>query len=172
MTHKTISARTKLVLPFLCCTLSAFSQERGTNAVASAPPVRARAVLGLEGNSKNALGTLAIENDALVCRIKQGGITKIPIASIQDVNLSQQDKQIGGIALTLGKAAVPYGGGRAIGLFSHKKYDFVTMSYVDSSGGLRGAIWQLNTGRIQDLAKELTTREVRISRLETKYEAK
>jgi hypothetical protein len=168
MTHTIISSKLKLVLPVLCCTFSAFAQQQAPNAVVSAPSVQARAILGLEGISKNALGNLAIENDALIFRIKEGPLTKIPITSIQNVNLSQQDKQVGGIPMTLGKAAVPFGGGRAIGLFSHKEYDFVTVSYVDSNGGLRGAIWQLNKGQIQDLAKELSSREVRVSTEETK----
>jgi hypothetical protein len=171
MTHKIISSM-KLVLPVLCCTFSAFAQEQAANSLVVHASVQARTVLRLEGISKNALGSLAIENDALIFRIKQGPITTIPIASIQDVNLSQQDKQVGGIPVTLGKAAVPFAGGRVIGLFSHKKYDFVTVSYVDSNGGLRGAIWQLNKGQIEDLAKDLASRKVRVSRQEAKNEAK
>jgi hypothetical protein len=172
MTHTIISSTLKLVLPALCCAVGGFAQEQAANAVVSNSPVQARAILGLEGISKNALGILAIENDALVFRVKQGPISTTPIASIQDVNLSQQDKQVGGIPMTLGKAAVPFGGGRAIGLFSHKKYDFVTVSYVDSNGSLRGAIWQLNKGQIGDLAKELESRGVHVSTQETKDEAK
>jgi len=172
MTQRIISSTTTLVLLALCCALSAFAQEQAPNAVVSTPPVQARGILGLEDTSKNALGDLAIENDAVVFRIKEGPVTTIPIASIQGANLSQQDKQVGGIPMTLGKAAVPFGGGRAIGFFSHKKYDFITLSYVDSNGGLRGAIWQLNKGQIEDLARELESRGVHVNTEETKDEAK
>lgn len=171
MNRKIISSM-KLVLPVLCGAVGVFAQEQAANSLAVHASVEARAVLGLDGISKNALGSLAIENDSLIFRIKSGVIVAIPIASIQDVNLSEEDKQVGGSPVALGKAAVPFGGGRVIGMFSHKKYDFVTVSYVDSNGGLRGAIWQLNRGRTEGLAKDLASREVRVGAQETKNEAK
>jgi len=55
----------------------------------------------------------------------------------------------------LGKAAVPYGGGRVVSLFSHKKYDVLTLEYLDSGGGLHNAIFQLNEGQGQIFKTDL-----------------
>ena len=71
--------------------------------------------------------------------------------SIQDIFVEDEDKQVGGTAMMLGKAAVPYGGGRVVSLFAHKKYDILTLEYLDSSGGLHDAIYQLNKGQGQFL---------------------
>ena len=46
---------------------------------------------------------------------------------IQEGFLGEQDKQLGGVAMTLGQAATPYGGGRVIALFSRKKCDTLTL---------------------------------------------
>jgi len=51
----------------------------------------------------------------------------------------------------------PFGGGRVIGLFAHKKYDTVTLQYVDANGGFHGAILQMNKGHGQILKNELQT---------------
>ena len=84
--------------------------------------------------------------------------------------------------MNLAKTAAPFGGGRVVSLFSHKKYDTVTLEYVDSNGGLHGAIFQLNKGQGQVLRSELEAAGAHITPLddgtakpstqETKYEAK
>ena len=87
---------------------------------------------------------------------------------------------MGGTSMALGRAATPFGGGRVIGLFAHKKYDFLTLDYLDSNGGFHGAICQLNKGQGQALGSELETKGVHVSglkddtapRLETKNEVK
>lgn len=63
---------------------------------------------------------------------------------------------MGGLPLTLSKAAAPYGGGRVVSLFSHKKYDILTLEYVDSDGGIHGAIFQLDKGQGGIVKQELT----------------
>ena len=55
----------------------------------------------------------------------------------------------------LGRSATPYGGGRLIGLFSHKKYDVLTVEYLDQNGGLHGAIFELHRGQGQDFKNAL-----------------
>ena len=72
---------------------------------------------------------------------------QVSISSIQDIFVEDEDKQVGGTAMTLGKAAAPYGGGRVVSLFAHKKYDFLTVEYLDNSGGFHGAIFQLEKGK-------------------------
>ena len=46
--------------------------------------------------------------------------------------------------MKIGKAAAPYGGGRVVSLFAHKKYDTLTLEYVDVDGGVHGAIFQVS----------------------------
>jgi hypothetical protein len=65
--------------------------------------------------------------------------------------------------MAMSRAVVPFGGGRVIGLLAHKKYDFLTLEYLDSNGGYHGAICQLNIGQRQVLANELEIRAVHVS---------
>ena len=113
------------------------------------PPIRATHVLGLEGVANNAGGTLSIQKDALQFQKSPGLTTQISVGSISNVSLGEQDKQVGGTPMALGRAATPFGGGRVIGLFSHKKYDTLTVEYLDTNGGLHGAIFQLDKGKAQ-----------------------
>ena len=66
--------------------------------------------------------------------------------------------------MALGRAAVPYGGGRVIGLFAHKKYAIVTLEYRDANGGLHGAIFQLNNGQAQNLKDKLEAAGARVNK--------
>ncbi len=136
-------------------------------------------MLGLEGISNNTSGELSIQGDDLVFKPSEGPIARIPIGSIQGVFLGQEDKEVGGTPMAVTRAATPFGGGRVIGLFAHKKYDFLTLDYLDSNGGFHGAICQLNKGQGQAFGSELETKSVHVSglkddatRLETKNEAK
>jgi len=132
----------------------------------SSPALRARAVLGLDSVANNSMGELSIQNDAFTYSRREGPIVRIPLSAIHDAFLSQEDKQVGGMPMALGRAATPYGGGRVIGLFAHKKYDFMTLEYFDSNGGFHGAIYQLNKGKGQVLADELSAKGVHVSGLE------
>ena len=175
MTTRTL----RCLIPVVCFTASLMSQD-GDRAKAPVftSGVHARAILGLEGISNNATGELSIQGDALVFKPAEGPIARIPIGSIQGVFLSQEDKEVGGAPMALARAATPFGGGRAIGLFAHKKYDFLTLDYLDSNGGFHGAICQLNRGQGQAFGSELETKGVHVSglkddtvrRLETKNE--
>jgi hypothetical protein len=150
----------------VCFTGSLISQDRDQARVsASKSEVRARAILGLEGISNNAAGKLSIQDDTLVFQPSEGPVVRIPIVSLQDVFISQEDKQVGGTPMALGRAATPFGGGRVIGLFAHKKYDFVTLEYLNSKGGFHGVIFQLNKGQGQVLGDELETKGVHVSGL-------
>ena len=42
-----------------------------------------------------------------------------------------------------------------VSLFSHKKYDSLTVEYVDSNGGFHGAIFRLSKGQGQTFKKDL-----------------
>src|SRR5437899_4121060 len=125
--------------------------------------IRATHLLGFEGAPSNANGTLSIQDDAL--QFQKGGrpAVQVKIASVQDVFLGEESKQVGGLPMTMGKAAVPFGGGRAVSLFSHKKYDTLTLEYIDASGGIHGAIFQLSSGQGEALKNELVAKGAHVS---------
>ena len=125
--------------------------------------MRVTHILGLEGLPNNTNGSLSIQGDALRFQKDEGPSAQISIASIQDIFLGEQDKQIGGTPMALGRAGAPFGGGRAIALFSHKKYDTLTLEYRDSNGGLHGAILQLNKGQGQGLKDKLAAGGARVT---------
>ena len=123
-------------------------------------------ILGFEGISNNANGDLSIQGDALRFQKSNGSSAQIAIGSIQEVSLGEQDKQVGGTPMTLARTAAPYGGGRVISLFSHKKYDTVTLEYLDPNGGLHGAIFQLNKGQGEILKSELEAEGAHVTQME------
>jgi hypothetical protein len=104
-------------------------------------------VLGFQDVRRNVSGELSIQDGDLRFQRDKTPAAQVSITSIQNISLGEQDKQIGGVPLMMGKAAVPYGGGRVISLFSHKKYDGLTIEYLDSSGGFHGAIFRLAKGQ-------------------------
>jgi len=118
-------------------------------------------LLGFEGVKSNAHGTLAIEDDCLV--LYTGGMraAQVKLASVRAVSLGEESKQVGGLPMTLGKAATPYGGGRVISLFAHKKYDTLAVEYSDVDGGAHGAIFQLPIGQGEVLKNELVAKGAR-----------
>jgi hypothetical protein len=128
--------------------------------------LHARHILGFEGIHDNQNGDLSIL--AGVLRFQTGqSVAQIKMNTIRDVYLGRQDEQIGGTAMTLGRAAAPYGGGRVIALFAHKQYGIVTLEYRASNGALHGAIFQLNNGDAQDLKEELEAAGARVDSVET-----
>jgi len=108
---------------------------------------RATHLLGFESAGINSTGTLSIQDRVL--RFQKGSepAVQVTIASVQDVFLGDESKQVGGLPMTLGKTAVPFGGGRVISLFAHKKYDTLALEYVDGDGGIHGAIFELGQGQ-------------------------
>jgi hypothetical protein len=132
------------------CLMARDDAARGTQA-----SLHVKHILGLEGISKNANGDLSIQDGYLRFQKSRNSSAQISVSSIQELTLGEQDKQVGGIPMMLAKTAAPYGGGRVISLFSHKKYDTLTLEYVDSNGALHGAIFQLNKGEGQVFKSDL-----------------
>lgn len=125
--------------------------------------VAATHLMGFASAPKNANGTLSVEADAIQFQKSGKAAVQVNIASVQNVFLGDQSREVGGVPMTLGKAAVPFGGGRAVSLFAHKKYDTVTLEYVDVDGGLHGAIFELKKGQGELFRKELVARGARLS---------
>src|SRR6267378_6529320 len=112
-------------------------------------------VLGFEGARHNANGELRIQGAALQFQRSGSPAAQVSISSIQNVALGEESKQVGGVPMMLGKTAVPFGGGRVVSLFSHKKYDSLTVEYLDATGGFHGAIFQLAKGQGQTFKNDL-----------------
>ncbi len=153
-------------LLLLWCSAAALAQSAGQSAKSTTPvSIRGTHLLGFESAKNNANGTLSIQEDALQFQ-KDGKPTEqvqVKVASVQDIFLGGQSKQVGGTAMTLGKAAVPFGGGRAVSLFAHKNYDTLALEYVDSNGGMHGAIFQLDKGQAEILRNELVAKGAHVS---------
>ena len=101
-----------------------------------------------------------IQNNALRFQKCGNPDAQVNIASVHAFFLGEESKQVGGLPVKLGKAAAPYGGGRVVSLFAHKKYDTLTLEYVDGDGGVHGAIFQLKKGQGELLNDELLARGV------------
>lgn len=146
---------TFLILLILCNN-AAFAQHVNEHGNSTATlSGHATHLLGLESVRNNTTGTLFIQDNALCFQKGSEPAVQITIPSILDVFLGDESKQIGGLPMTLGKAAVPFGGGRVISLFAHKKYDTFALEYVASDGGIHGAIFQLNQGQGKLLRDQL-----------------
>jgi hypothetical protein len=142
-----------LPLLFLLCA-GLFAQTADTSAPKDASGVRVMHVLGLEGVKRNLRGTLTAQPSGL--DFKAGGAHgTVAIASIQDVFTAQDSHQVGGKVLTLAKMGVPYGGGRALSLFTHEKVDSLTVQYRDPNGGLHGVVFTMPLGKAEVLKKQL-----------------
>jgi len=139
-----LAAVTYLALVLLWCAV-AYAQDPGANS-ASSSETRVIHVLGFQNAPNNSSGRLSIDGDDLQFQKGTDAPVRIKISSIRDFSVGEIDKQVGGVPMKVGKAAVPFGGGRAVSLFSHKRYETLRMEYSDSSGGLHGAVFQLNKG--------------------------
>jgi hypothetical protein len=143
------------VLLLTCCGAALMAQNQGAAIPPSGSTLRVTHVLGFESIPNNANGELSIQEHTLRFRKSDGAMAQVGVDSIQDLSLGVEDKQVGGTAAALGRAATPYGGGRLISLFSHKKYDTLTVDYLDPDGGFHGAVFQLEKGQGQGLKDEL-----------------
>jgi len=154
-----------VVLVYFGTCLFAQEAREGTIPELTAP-MHVTLVLGFEGMSGNATGDLAIDGDILRFQKADGASAQIMISSIRDVVLGEQDKEVGGTPMALGRAATPFGGGRVIALFMHKKYDIVTVEYSDTAGGFHGALFQMNKSQGQVLRQALLPTGTHVNRSE------
>jgi len=141
-----------ILVAWLAGTANGQSQV-GTSTASSS--IHVKHVLGFEGVLRNAGGELSIQDDGLSFQQYGKPAAQVNTTSIHNISLGEEDNQVGGVPMTLGKTAVPFGGGRVVSLFSHKKYDSLTIEYLDSSGGFHGSIFQLAKGKGQAFKNDL-----------------
>jgi hypothetical protein len=159
-----IRAVSRFLAVLICCGLSASAQQitqRGNTSPSFS--TRATHLLGFANAKNNGTGTLSVQDDSL--QFQQNGKpgAQVKIASVRDVFLGAESKQVGGLPMALGKTAVPFGGGRVVSLFAHEKYDTLSLEYVDADGGIHGAIFQLTKGQGELVRNELIARGATIS---------
>ena len=151
-------SRTLVAIIVCLATLPAVCQSKPKDASG----VRAMHILGLEGVKRNLHGTVTVQPAGLDFRAPAAHAT-VAIATIQDVFTDQDSHQIGGKVLTLAKMGVPYGGGRALSLFTHEKVDSLTLEYRDANGGLHGVVFTMPMGQAEVLKKQLVALGVHTS---------
>ena len=146
---------------WLCSSTGALAQDAAAPVNTNTPfSVRATHLMGLPNTKNNCNGILSVENNALRFQKHGNPDAQVDIASIRALFLGEESKQVGGLPVKLGKAAAPYGGGRVVSLFAHKKYDTVTLEYVDRDGGVHGAIFEVTKGQGELVRNELVARGV------------
>jgi hypothetical protein len=146
----------------MACGTGAFAEDvsQPNNQPSSLPATH---LLGFAGARNNSKGILSIEGDALQFKKKGKAAVQVKIASVHDLLLGDLSRQVGGVPVTLAKAAVPYSGGRAVSLLTHKKYDTLTLEYVDAEGGFHGAIFELKKGQAEGFRNELLAKGAQVS---------
>jgi len=143
----------------LCSGIGALAQSTALPLNGETPfSIRAHHLLGLPNTKNDCKGTLSIQDNLL--RFQQSGkpVAQVDIASVRHVFVGNESMQVGGLPMKIGKAAAPYGGGRVVSLFAHKKYDTLTLEFVDSDGGVHGAIFQVTKGQGELVRNELLAR--------------
>ena len=148
----------------ICCSLTAPAQKITQRGDTSAPfSTRATHLLGFANARNNSTGTLSVQGDSLQFQQNGKPAATVKIALVRNVLLGAESKQVGGLPMTLGKTAAPFGGGRVVSLFAHKKYDTLTLEYVDDDEGIHGAIFQLTKGQGELVKNELIAQGATIS---------
>ena len=150
-----------LLLSLCAASMGQTQSDAQTSVTGSATHVTQ--VLGFEGTKHNATGELKIQSGVMQFQHNGSTAVQVSISSIQDIFIDNGDKQVGGKAMMLAKSATPYGGGRVVSLFAHKKYDFLTVEYLDNNGGFHGAIFQLDNGQAEIFKKALVANGAHIT---------
>ena len=146
---------------WLCSGSGALAQSPAAPVNTSAPfSTRVTHLLGLPNTKQNCNGTLSIQDSVLQFQPNGKPGVQVNMASVLKLSLGDESKQVGGLPMKLGKAAAPYGGGRVVSLFAHKQYDTLNLEYVDSNGGVHGAIFQFKKGQGELVRNELVARGV------------
>jgi len=148
----------------LCCSLTAPAQKITQLGHTSAPfSTGATHLLGFANARNNSTGILSVQDDSLQFQENGKPGAQVKIGSVRDVFLGGESKQVGGLPMTLGKAAAPFGGGRVVSLFAHKKYETLSLEYMDADKAIHGAIFQLAKGQGELVKNELVAQGVTIS---------
>ena len=150
-----------LALLFSASSAGVFAQAAAPAATESTSVPDVKCVIGSDIN-RGATGTVTVAGDAVTFEHGKKK-TQIKVAQIQDIFLGNESRQdVSGLGGTAVKAAIPYGGGRILSLFSHK-VEVMTIEFVDENGGLHGAIFVLPPGHATALRNLLVSKGAKVN---------
>jgi len=140
-----------------------FSRQPATPQASQSTSIpNVKCVIGLENIKPNTRGTLSLLPTGLEFATDKNKVD-ISTASIQDIFTGQESRQdVSGAGGTLVKAAIPYGGGRIVSLFSHG-VEVLTVEYVDSNGGFHGTIFVLAAGKATVFKNQLVAQGAKVT---------
>jgi hypothetical protein len=110
-------------------------------------------VIGGEAIKNNSKGTLSVVGSSLQFANAKATM-EVKASSILDISTSEDSRQDITGAANLATMAIPYGGGRALSLFSHS-VDVLTLEFTDDNGGYHAAIFVLPRGQAAPIKKQL-----------------
>ncbi len=166
MSHNLVAGKFRLLVICAALVLLLAGITSAQTADESATSRTVTHIMGLQGVHNNTNGKLTITASGLDFQPTSGTSGQVSIASIRDIFVGSEDRQVGGVPMMMGKAAIPYSGGRVISLFSHKKYDSLVVEYTDADGGLHGAIFRIARGEGAAYRQELVAKGAKASPIE------
>src|SRR5271165_547501 len=89
---------------WLCASVAALAQSTAPAMKTQPFSIRATHLMGLPNTKSNCKGTLSTQDNVL--RFQQSGktVAQVDIASVRDVFLGEEEMQIGGLPMKIGKA--------------------------------------------------------------------
>jgi hypothetical protein len=139
---------------FMFSPVSAHGQAAGTPATAlSVAQTDVKLVIGGDTVKNNSVGNLSVVGSSLQFAAGKKKV-EVEASSILDISTNEDSRQdITGVA-HFATAAIPYGGGRVLSLFSHQ-VDVLTVEFKDASGGYHGAVFVMPQGQAAPFKKQL-----------------
>jgi hypothetical protein len=107
-----------LLVALICCGLTAaqnLTQKDLIQQEANKPfSIRATHLLGFENAKSKCSGTLSSGDNSLQFSGAGNRANILKISSVRNIFAGEESRQVGGLPMTLGKAAAPYGGGPSL----------------------------------------------------------
>jgi len=151
------------MLFFLTVALHAQAADEGiTDLPARRVSIPAKVLIGMPGIEPNSFGDLSF-SEKFIEFSSEGSTTRLPKANVLSVSQGDEQVELGGVAGKFARAAIPYGGGLALGAVAHKKVGMLTIEFSDASGQYHGAVFVLKT---RDMAAALVGLNVHSSKME------
>ena len=110
-------------------------------------------VIGGEAIKNNSTGTLSVVGSSLQFATDKAAM-EVKALSILDISTNEDSRQNITGAAKLATMAIPYGGSRALSLFSHG-VDVLTLEFTDANGGYHGAVFVLGHGKAASIKRQL-----------------
>lgn len=110
-------------------------------------------VIGGQEIKNNSVGTLSVIGNSLRFATVKTTV-EVPASSILDISTNEDSRQDITGPVHYATMAIPYGGGRALALFSHK-VDVLTVEFTDANGGYHGTVFVLPQGQAAPFKKQL-----------------